>query len=56
LEKQESIKEKDLIVQAIITTTKVQSDYIEAVYEHLQTLAALERITAGGIRPAFPGR
>jgi outer membrane protein TolC len=56
LEKQESIKEKDLIVQAIITTTKVQADYVEAVFEHLQTLAALERITAGGIRPAFPGR
>jgi outer membrane protein TolC len=56
LEKQESIKEKDLIVQAIITTTKVQADFVEAVFEHLQTLASLERITAGGIRPAFPGR
>jgi hypothetical protein len=49
-------KNKEQIVQAEIATAKVQSDYIEAVFEHLQSLAALERITAGGIRPAFPGR
>jgi outer membrane protein TolC len=35
---------------------KAQADYVEAVLEHLKTLAALERVTAGGIVPAFPGR
>lgn len=54
--KADSIKEKDQIVQVEITAAKVQSDYVEAVFNHLLALAALERITAGGIRPAFPGR
>lgn len=35
---------------------KAQADYVEMVLEHLKTLAALERVTAGGIVPAFPGR
>jgi hypothetical protein len=52
----DSTKEKDLIVQAEITSAKVFSDYIESVYDHLMSLAALERITAGGVRPEFPGR
>jgi len=29
---------------------------LQAVQEYLLALAALERATAGGIRPAFPGR
>lgn len=52
----DSVKEKDLLVQAYIVSIKAQSDYIEAVYQHLLSLAALERITAGGICPKFPGR
>jgi outer membrane protein TolC len=55
-EKADSIKEKDQIVQSEITTAKVQSDYVEAVFDHLLALAALERITAGGIKAAFPDR
>jgi hypothetical protein len=55
-EQAESTKDKTVIVQAEITVAKVQSDYVEAVFDHLLSLAALERITAGGIRPAFPGR
>jgi outer membrane protein TolC len=35
---------------------KAQADYVEAVYEHLKALAALERVTAGDVCPAFPGR
>jgi hypothetical protein len=35
---------------------RAQADYVEAVLEHLKALAALERVTAGGIVPAFPGR
>jgi outer membrane protein TolC len=52
----DSVKEKDLLVQAYIVSIKAQSDYVEAVYQHLLSLAALERITAGGICPKFPGR
>ena len=33
-----------------------QADYVEAVLEHIKTLAALERVTAGGIYPKFPTR
>jgi outer membrane protein TolC len=35
---------------------KAQAEYVEAVLDHLRALAALERVTAGGIVPAFPGR
>lgn len=52
----ESVKQKDVLVQAYIVAVKAQADYVEAVYQHLLSLAALERITAGGICPAFPGR
>jgi outer membrane protein TolC len=55
-EKAESIKEKDQIVQSEITTAKVQADYIESLHEYIESLAALERITAGGVHPEFPGR
>jgi hypothetical protein len=33
-----------------------QAAYVEAAFQYLLTLAALERVTAGGVRPAFPGR
>lgn len=56
LSRQESIKEKEQVVQATITVAKIRSEYVEAVFDHLLSLAALERITAGGVRPAFPGR
>lgn len=56
LEMADSVKEKDLLVQAYIVATKAQADYVTAVYEYILALAALERITAGGICPAFPGR
>ena len=56
VENAESTKEKDQVVQGYITTSTVKSDYVKAVLEHIQALAALERITAGGIQPAFPGR
>jgi hypothetical protein len=51
-----NIKEKDQIYQVEILVAKAQSDYVEAVFQHLLALSALERITAGGITPAFPGR
>jgi outer membrane protein TolC len=47
---------KEQFVQMEIVAAKAQADYGEAVFQHLLALAALERITAGGIAPAFPGR
>lgn len=48
--------DKSLIVQAEVLVAQSQGAYTEAVLDHLLALAAIERITAGGIRPAFPGR
>jgi outer membrane protein TolC len=50
------LKAKDQLVQAEVVAAKAQSDYLLAVYDYLLALAALERVTAGGIRPEFPGR
>jgi outer membrane protein TolC len=52
----ENIKQKDLIVTVEVLAAKSESDYVDAVFQHLLALSALERITAGGIRPKFPGR
>jgi outer membrane protein TolC len=52
----DTTKAKDQLLQAEVVAAKAQSDYLQAVQEYLLTLAALERATAGGIRPAFPGR
>ena len=51
-----NIKAKDQVFQVEVLVAKAQSDYVEAVFQHLLALSALERITAGGISPAFPGR
>jgi outer membrane protein TolC len=53
---QENTKAKDQLLQAEVVAAKAQSDYLQAVQEYLLALAALERVTAGGIRPNFPGR
>jgi outer membrane protein TolC len=53
---QDTMKAKDQLVQAEVVAARAQSDYIQAVNDYLMALAALERVTAGGIRPAFPGR
>lgn len=52
----DNTKAKDQLVQAEVIAAKAQSDYVQAVHEYLLALAALERVTAGGIRPTFPGR
>jgi outer membrane protein TolC len=49
-------REKDRLLQMYVAASQAQSEYVEAVYQHLLALTALERITAGGVRPAFPGR
>jgi outer membrane protein TolC len=52
----ESIKAKDQLLQAEVVAARAQSDYLQSVHDYLLALAALERVTAGGIRPDFPGR
>lgn len=48
--------DRDVLVGGYIQAAKAQSDYVEAVWKYLLTLANLERVTAGGVRPDFPGR
>ncbi|MFO0803122.1 MAG: TolC family protein [Gemmataceae bacterium] len=47
---------KDQLVMNYGQAAEAQAEYHIAVFQHLLDLAALERITAGGVRPAFPGR
>lgn len=51
-----NVKDKSVVVQAEVLATQTQAAYLDAVLQHLLALSALERITAGGIQPAFPGR
>jgi outer membrane protein TolC len=46
----------ELVVNNEAEAGKAQAEYVQAVFDHLKALAALERVTAGGVRPAFPGR
>ena len=49
-------QDPELLVTNEALAGRAQSEYVEAVYEHIKTLAALERITAGGVTTQFPGR
>lgn len=48
--------DKAQLVQSYSIAARAQADYVESVYQYLLALAALERITAGGVCPQFPGR
>jgi len=52
----EQNREKDLLFQTFVAGARARSDYVDAVYQYLLVLAAIERITAGGVCPPFPGR
>ncbi len=47
---------REMIVQGYVQAMEAQSDYVESVFQYLLALAALERVTAGGVRPTFPNR
>jgi outer membrane protein TolC len=49
-------QDPQLLVMNEALAGKAQSEYVDAVYAHIKTLAALERITAGGVTTQFPGR
>ena len=47
---------KELLLLAYVQSAEAVAEYAETALFYLETLAALERVTAGGVRPAFPGR
>lgn len=49
-------QDPELLVNNEALAGRAQSAYVEAVFEHLKALATLERVTSGGVHPAFPGR
>jgi hypothetical protein len=49
-------REKEQFAANLVMATRAKSEYLESVFQHLLALSALERITAGGVRPSFPGR
>jgi hypothetical protein len=46
----------EMLVTTEALAGKAQSEYVEAVFEYIKALTKLERVTAGGVRPAFPGK
>jgi hypothetical protein len=49
-------QDPELLINNEALAGRAQANYVEAVLDHLKALAALERVTAGGVCPAFPGR
>lgn len=47
---------KDQLMQGYVLASQGEADFVDAMYQYILTLAALERITAGGVKPDFPGR
>ncbi len=45
-----------LLVENESLASKAQAKYVKAVYEHLLSLIALEKVTGGAVAPSFPGR
>lgn len=48
--------DKANLARLYTTAAQTQAQYVKAEFQYLLTLAALERVTAGGVRPSFPGR
>ncbi len=49
-------QDPELLVNNEALAGRAQAAYVEAVFEHLKALAAIERVTAGGLPAAFPGK
>jgi outer membrane protein TolC len=48
--------DKEKLISYLVTSGKAQSDYLTAAHAYVKSLLTLERVTAGGVRPAFPGK
>lgn len=46
----------ELLIQQESLASKAQARYVDAVYEQILALIALEKVTGGGVVPAFPQR
>ena len=49
-------QDPELVIRSEALAGRAQAEYLEAVFEHVKSLATLERVTAGAVRPAFAGR
>jgi outer membrane protein TolC len=49
-------QDPELLVRNEALSGETQAEYVEAVFKHLEALILLEKVTAGGVLPAFPGR
>jgi hypothetical protein len=49
-------QDPELLVRNEALAGEAQAAYVEAVYEHLKALMALERVTAGQVTAGFEGR
>jgi outer membrane protein TolC len=47
---------KDQLLVNYGQAAEAQAEYVQTVFQYLLEMAAMERVTAGGVRPAFPGR
>lgn len=47
---------KDQLVLSYGQAAEAQAEYNLALFQYVLDMAAMERVTAGGVRPAFPGR
>lgn len=48
--------QKDQLIRGYGEAAEAIAEYNSAVFQYLLEMAAMERVTAGGIRPEFPGR
>lgn len=49
-------QDPELIVNSEAVVGRAQAAYVEAGFEHVKAVAAVERVTAGGLHAAYPGR
>jgi len=49
-------QDPELLVRTEAMAGEAQSEYVEAVFKQIEALIHMERVTAGGVIPAFPGR
>ena len=50
----QNIKKHDVLILNEALAAESQAEYLETVFEQLKALTSLERVTAGGVKPAFP--
>ncbi len=49
-------QDPELLVRMEAMAGEAQAEYVEAVFKQIEALIHMERVTAGGVIPAFPGR